>query len=120
MWYPRYLSFPGVLKSLDGFFMAVGAYPKLRRLKREDQLDVIDAHFGYPDGYAAVLVGRWLKVPVTITSLGAREDVMGGLELFVGRLIAFAVVVADSMASIANDRIALRRWHQAIKYQFPR
>ena len=43
MWYPRYLSFPGVLKSLDGFFMAVGAYARLRRLKRESQLDVIDA-----------------------------------------------------------------------------
>ncbi|MDZ4104136.1 MAG: glycosyltransferase family 4 protein [Hydrogenophaga sp.] len=73
VWYPRYLSFPGVLKSLDGFFMAVGAYPKLRRLKREDQLDVIDAHFGYPDGYAAVLLGRWLKVPVTITMRGTED-----------------------------------------------
>lgn len=73
VWYPRYFSFPGVLKSLDGFFMALGAYPRLRRLKREDQLDLIDAHFGYPDGYAAVLLGRWLKVPVTITMRGTED-----------------------------------------------
>lgn len=73
VWYPRYWSFPGVLKSLDGFFMAVGAYARLRRLKHQGQLDLIDAHFGYPDGYAAVLLGRWLKVPVTITMRGTED-----------------------------------------------
>jgi glycosyltransferase involved in cell wall biosynthesis len=31
---------------------------------------VIDAHFAYPDGYAATLLGKWLKVPVTITLRG--------------------------------------------------
>jgi glycosyltransferase involved in cell wall biosynthesis len=73
VWYPRYLSFPGVLKSLDGLFMALGALPRLRRLKAAGQLDLIDAHFGYPDGYAAVLLGRWLKVPVTITMRGTED-----------------------------------------------
>ena len=73
IWYPRYLSFPGVLKSLDGFFMALGALHRLRQLKAAGQLDLIDAHFGYPDGYAAVLLGRWLKVPVTITMRGTED-----------------------------------------------
>ena len=50
--------------------MALGAYPRLRRLKREGRLDVIDAHFAFPDGYAATLLGRWLQVPVTITLRG--------------------------------------------------
>lgn len=73
VWYPCYLSFPGVLKSLDGLFMAIGALPRLRQLKAAGQLDLIDAHFGYPDGYAAVLLGRWLKVPVTITMRGTED-----------------------------------------------
>lgn len=73
VWYPRYLSFPGVLKSLDGLLMAIGAYPRMRRLKAAGQLDLIDAHFGFPDGYAAVLLGRWLKVPVTITMRGTED-----------------------------------------------
>ena len=67
VWYPRFLSVPGVLKRLDGFFMALGAWPRLRQLKRAGRLDIIDAHFGYPDGYAATLLGKWLGVPVTIT-----------------------------------------------------
>lgn len=68
--YPRFLSIPGLLKRYDGFFMALGAFPVLRRLKNEGRLDLIDAHFAYPDGYAATLIGGWLKVPVTITLRG--------------------------------------------------
>lgn len=73
IWYPRYFSFPGVLKAFDGLFMALGAFARMRQLKRVGRLDLIDAHFGYPDGYAATLLGRWLKVPVTITMRGTED-----------------------------------------------
>ena len=73
VWFPRFLSIPGALKGLDGFFMAVGALPRLWLLKRAGRLDLIDAHFGYPDGYAATLLGRWLNVPVTITLRGTEQ-----------------------------------------------
>lgn len=68
--YPRFLSIPGFFKQFDGLFMALGAFHALRRLKKEGRLDLIDAHFAYPDGYAATLIGGWLKVPVTITLRG--------------------------------------------------
>ena len=67
---PRFFSVPGMFQSLDGGFMAIGSYLTLRRLKKRGQLDILDAHFVYPDGYAANLLGRWLKVPVTITLRG--------------------------------------------------
>lgn len=70
VWHPRFLSVPGILKRFDGLFMALGAVLRMRRLKREGRLDIIDAHFAYPDGYAASLLGRWLGVPVTITLRG--------------------------------------------------
>lgn len=73
LWFPRFLSVPGVMKRFDGLFMALGALPRLLRLKREGRLDAIDAHFGYPDGYAATLLGGWLKVPVTITLRGTEQ-----------------------------------------------
>jgi glycosyltransferase involved in cell wall biosynthesis len=62
-----------MLKRLDGWFMAVGAWPRLRALRRAGRLHVLDAHFGYPDGFAATLLGRWLKVPVTITMRGTES-----------------------------------------------
>lgn len=40
------------------------------RLKRSFGFNVIDAHFAFPDGYAATLLGRWLHVPVTVTLRG--------------------------------------------------
>jgi glycosyltransferase involved in cell wall biosynthesis len=67
---PRFLSLPGTLKWLDGWMMAVCCYGLLRRLRREFDFDLIDAHFAHPEGYAASLLGRWLKVPVTITLRG--------------------------------------------------
>ncbi|MFO1292813.1 MAG: glycosyltransferase [Rubrivivax sp.] len=70
VWYPRFLSVPGLFKSLDGWLMALGALPALWRLRRARRLDLIDAHFGFPDGHAATLLGRWLGVPVTITLRG--------------------------------------------------
>jgi glycosyltransferase involved in cell wall biosynthesis len=68
VYYPRFFSIPGLLKSCDGFFMAVGALPTLLKLKKK--ITIIDAHFAYPDGYAATLLGKWLNKPVTITLRG--------------------------------------------------
>lgn len=68
--YPRFFSVPGLFKWLDGFFMALGALRTMLRLKRSFGFQLIDAHFAYPDGYAATLLGRWLRVPVTITLRG--------------------------------------------------
>src|SRR5262245_29858461 len=53
---PRYFSMPGILKIADGWLMARGALPIIRRLEREFRPNVIDAHFLYPDGYAAMLI----------------------------------------------------------------
>lgn len=68
VYFPRFLSIPGLLKSWDGFFMALGSLSTLIKLRKH--FNIIDAHFAYPDGYAATLLGRWLKIPVTITLRG--------------------------------------------------
>lgn len=68
--HPRFFSVPGLFKSLDGLFMALGSLFTLLRLRRRFDFDLIDAHFSYPDGYAATLLGKWLRLPVTITLRG--------------------------------------------------
>ena len=68
--FPHFLSIPGLLKQWDGLMMALGSLLLLRRLKAQGKLDIIDAHFAYPDGYAALLLGRWLGVPYTVTLRG--------------------------------------------------
>ena len=67
---PRFLSVPALFKGLDGLSMAVFSLPTLWRLRRRFHFNLIDAHFAYPDGYAASLLGRWLRVPFTVTLRG--------------------------------------------------
>lgn len=67
---PRYFSVPGIFKSLDGWLMSVGARKTVRRLRRQGRVDLIDAHFAYPDGYAASRVADEIGVPFTLTLRG--------------------------------------------------
>ncbi len=53
VWFPRFLSLPGVARWLDGFFMALACLRLVRRLRRERGINLLDAHFAYPEGYAA-------------------------------------------------------------------
>lgn len=106
VWFPRFFSLPGLLKQCDGFFLALGAWPRLARLKREGRLDLIDAHFGYPDGYAATLLGRWLGVPVSITLRGtetrhARDALLAPLLRKALQTAQRIFAVSDSLRQVA-------------------
>ncbi len=71
VYHPRFLSIPRYLKCLDGMLYAASLAPFLARLRREFDFDLIDAHFAYPDGLAAVLLGQLLRRPVVVTLRGS-------------------------------------------------
>ncbi len=75
VYYPPFISIPGLFRCWDGFLMAISTLPLLIKLKKDFAFNLIDAHFAYPDGYAATLLGGWLKVPVTITLRGTEVPV---------------------------------------------
>ena len=69
--HPRYLVIPkvGMLAAPELLYSA--SLPVLRAVQREGfDFDLIDAHFFYPDGVAAVALGRRLGKPVVITARG--------------------------------------------------
>lgn len=106
VWFPRFFSMPGLLKSVDGIAMALGALPRLRQLKREGRLDVIDAHFAYPDGYAASCLARWLGVPYTVTLRGtevrhARDPVLAPRLMHAMHHAARVFAVSESLRKLA-------------------
>jgi glycosyltransferase involved in cell wall biosynthesis len=68
--HPRIFSFPAVAKCLDGLFYFAGVLNYMRRLRRTFPFEVIDAHFAYPDGVAAVLLGKMFGCPVVLTMRG--------------------------------------------------
>lgn len=104
--HPRFLSVPGLFKRFDGKLLALCCFPLLRGLRRDGRLDVLDAHFAYPDGYAASLLGRWLGVPVTITLRGTevRHAATPGVREQLGRALtrsALVFAVSESLRRLA-------------------
>lgn len=67
---PRFFSVPGLFKRFDGVLMALGAAATVWRLARDGRVNVIDAHFGYPDGAAARWLARWCRLPMVLTLRG--------------------------------------------------
>lgn len=96
---PRVLCFPGILKWTDGFFMAVGSYLTARRLVKLHHLNLIDAHFGYPDGYAATLLARWLRLPMMLTLRGKEER---QLTMDVAGKLREAILGADRIVCVSD------------------
>jgi len=110
VWFPRFLMAPGpdALRGLDGWSMAKGAYSRFAALHSAGRLDLIDAHGAYPDGYAGVLLGRRLGVPVTITLHGGEwvcarhpRRIMKLRETFKGAARIFAV--SESLRQFALE-----------------
>lgn len=67
---PRAWCAPGIGRRWDGRAMAAAARPVVARLLAAGRCAVIDAHFAYPDGYAASLLARRFGVPYTVTLRG--------------------------------------------------
>lgn len=71
VWHPRYFVAPKVGVNVTPRFLYHAGLSVVRRLAREGRrFDVIDAHYFYPDGVAAVRLGRALRLPVVITGRG--------------------------------------------------
>jgi glycosyltransferase involved in cell wall biosynthesis len=74
--HPRYPVVPKVGHSLAPFLLERGVRGKVQAAHRESPFDLIDAHFLYPDGVAALLLGRRLGKPVVVTARGSDVDVL--------------------------------------------
>jgi glycosyltransferase involved in cell wall biosynthesis len=72
VFHPRYPLLPRIGMSTAPFLLAMACAPTLRGLvERGYGFDVIDAHYFYPNGVAAVLLGRRFGKPVVVTARGS-------------------------------------------------
>jgi glycosyltransferase involved in cell wall biosynthesis len=76
--------------------------PLLRRQIREGQdFDLIDSHYFYPDGVAAVLLGRALNRPVVVTARGTDLDLISTYAV-PRRWIQWAARQAAGLITVSN------------------
>jgi teichuronic acid biosynthesis glycosyltransferase TuaC len=75
VYHPRYPLLPGLFMPLHGLLMFLGSVLLVRKLHRQFHFDCIDAHYIYPDGLAAVLLGKVLGLPVVLSARGTDINV---------------------------------------------
>lgn len=100
--HPRYPLLPKVGLSTAPFLMAAAARPVLQEMIDEGfDFDVIDSHYLYPDGVAAILLGRWFGKPVVMTALG--DDVITYPRYRIPRnLLVWALRQAAGVTSVCQ------------------
>jgi glycosyltransferase involved in cell wall biosynthesis len=70
--HPRYLVIPKIGASLAPALLYRAALAEAMRLKaRGRTFDVIDAHYLFPDGVAAAMLARRLRIPFVLTARGS-------------------------------------------------
>jgi teichuronic acid biosynthesis glycosyltransferase TuaC len=79
--HPRYLMLPGVSMPLQGYSMFSASLSLVRRLHRETPFDCIDAHYVYPDGFAGVMLGKRLGIPVIVSARGTDMNLFPSFAL---------------------------------------
>ena len=102
--HPRYLVLPKIGMLLTPLFLFLSALPAIKRIQAEEgDFDVIDAHYFYPDGIAAAMLGRVLGKPVTITARGTdinlipRQNLPRRMILWAARMAAGMVTVSEAL-----------------------
>lgn len=110
--HPTFWYSPGVFKALDGLFLFFSTLRAVVLVRREFAFDLIDAHFTFPEGFAAILLGRWFNCPVTITLRGTliplsvyqvRRRIMAWTLRRATRLIAVAHPLAEHAVRLGAD-----------------
>ena len=87
---------------LHGFFMFLGGLFKAWQLHRKAKFDCIDAHFVYPDGTAAVLIGKTLGVPVVVSARGTDINLFPTFPL-IRPMIRWALKNASGVIAVSES-----------------
>ncbi|WP_394752003.1 glycosyltransferase family 4 protein [Crenothrix sp.] len=101
--HPRYCLLPKIGMTLAPFMLVLAVYPLLKnKLKNGDNFDLIDAHYFYPDGVAAVILGKLLKKPVVVTARGSDITLIPSFY-WPRKMIVWAAQQATAIITVCQD-----------------
>lgn len=99
--HPRYLSVPKFGMNVAPLLLAGRASSALDTIiRRGYDFDIIDAHYFYPDGVAAAIVGRKLNKPVVITARGTDINLLPQFAI-PRRMIRWAAGQAAALVTVS-------------------
>jgi len=99
--HPRYFMTPKVGMTFYGMKMFLSVLPTVIRLQKEFDFDLIDAHYIYPDGFAAVLLGSLFRKPVVVSARGSDINLYKEFPL-IRRLLQYTLGKADRVIAVCQ------------------
>jgi len=102
VYHPRYLLLPKISMPLHALLMFSGCARRVAALNKQKKIDCIDAHFVYPDGMAAVLLGKVLDVPVTVSARGTDLTLYPSYRL-IRPMIRWTLEHADGVIAVSSS-----------------
>jgi glycosyltransferase involved in cell wall biosynthesis len=101
VYHPRYFMTPRVGMASYGLMMFLSVFPLVRKIRRDFDFDLIDAHYVYPDGFAAVLLGRLFRKPVVVSARGSDINLYRDFPL-IQKLLRHTLRKADSVIAVCQ------------------
>lgn len=101
VYHPRYFLTPKVGMAFYGWMMFLSVLPVVRKLHKEFDFDLIDAHYVYPDGFAAIQLGRLFKKPVVVSARGSDINLFKTFPL-IRKLLQHVLHKADSVVAVSQ------------------
>jgi glycosyltransferase involved in cell wall biosynthesis len=101
VYHPRYLMTPKVGMCLYGALMFASVLRAVGKIRRDFEFDLIDAHFVYPDGFAALLLGRFFKTPVVVSARGSDINLYAGFPI-IRRALQYVLKNADGVIAVCG------------------
>jgi glycosyltransferase involved in cell wall biosynthesis len=101
VYHPRYFMLPKVSMLFHGFMMFFSVLWFVKKIKAEFDFDIIDAHYVYPDGLAAVLLGLVFRKPVVVTARGSDINVVAELPLM-RRLVRYTLEKVSGIIAVSE------------------
>jgi teichuronic acid biosynthesis glycosyltransferase TuaC len=102
VFHPRYFMTPKVGMSFYGLKMFLSVFTAVKKIQKDFDFDVIDAHYVYPDGFAAVLLGKYLKKPVVISARGSDINLFAEFPL-IRRFLQYTLRKAQGVIAVSHS-----------------
>jgi len=101
VYHPRFFMTPKVGMASYGLTMFLSVVRTVRRIQRGFDFDLIDAHYVFPDGFAAVLLGRALNKPVVVSARGSDINQFAAFPL-IRACLGFTLRRADKAVAVCQ------------------
>ena len=102
MFYP-----PGILKGLDSRWVKRAVLAAMGEIEKVHSIDLIDAHFGYPEGVGCVKAALALRRPVFITMRGLERPILS--HRWRGKQLLWASGRCTGIITVSESLKARRR-----------